>query len=323
MLARYRLISLLGPSLVLGACSDVQPTVDRADRFMQGVFTSVIGEPSTATEPAAQPAATQSAAAAPAARAPASPPPDPETTYREGVRYLRGDGVPKDERKAAALIEQAAQRGHAEAQYVLAATYGASDSAVHDPARARQWLTRAAESGLPRAQYDLAHAELNGTPPEPAWAAMWYRRAAERGDRDAAFSLALMLIAGRGVPSDAMEAYMWLRIAERAGHAETPRYRENLSRRLLPGERIDGDNAATGFQPVRGPVKTPDTALARFLQHGFNRTGVASLPVDGQWNEQTRAAVVAYQRSKGLKADGVAGPATLGALRDDLRARGS
>ncbi len=61
---------------------------------------------------------------------------------------------------------------------------------------------------------------------------------------------------------------------------------------LLPGSR--GDNV-------------------KDLQRGLNAQG-ARLAVDGIYGNQTKAAVMDYQNRHGLKADGIAGPITLGKL---------
>lgn len=49
------------------------------------------------------------------------------------------------------------------------------------------------------------------------------------------------------------------------------------------------------------------------LQEALNRAG-AALTIDRTYGRGTRAAVETFQRSRGLKVDGVAGPATLQAL---------
>jgi peptidoglycan hydrolase-like protein with peptidoglycan-binding domain len=49
------------------------------------------------------------------------------------------------------------------------------------------------------------------------------------------------------------------------------------------------------------------------LQEALNRAG-ATITIDRRYGRGTRAAVESFQRARGLKADGVAGPATLQAL---------
>lgn len=55
-------------------------------------------------------------------------------------------------------------------------------------------------------------------------------------------------------------------------------------------------------------------AAVRCLQATLNAAGYNSGPVDGQFGNQTRAAVIKYQRAKGLIADGVAGRQTASSL---------
>src|SRR2546430_11503775 len=51
------------------------------------------------------------------------------------------------------------------------------------------------------------------------------------------------------------------------------------------------------------------------LQQKLKALGFDPNGVNGNFGPGTRAAVVAFQQSKGLQADGIPGPATLGALQ--------
>src|SRR5947208_14201315 len=53
------------------------------------------------------------------------------------------------------------------------------------------------------------------------------------------------------------------------------------------------------------------------LQQKLKDLGFDPNGVDGNFGPGTRDAVIAFQQSKGLQADGIAGPATLAALQSD------
>jgi murein DD-endopeptidase MepM/ murein hydrolase activator NlpD len=82
-----------------------------------------------------------------------------------------------------------------------------------------------------------------------------------------------------------------------------PRTRRALGRRGRP---------RLGSRPLSGSARGWDVAALQFLlaRHGF-----PSGPVDGGMGPRTTAAVLRFQAWAGLGADGIAGAATLGALR--------
>ncbi|MGH1352788.1 MAG: tetratricopeptide repeat protein [Methyloligellaceae bacterium] len=79
-----------------------------------------------------------------------------------GLRYLDGEGVDQDKKKAAAWFEQAARKSDAESQFQLAVLYSTGLGVKRDEARAVQLYRAAAEQGHAEAQYGLATKYTNG-----------------------------------------------------------------------------------------------------------------------------------------------------------------
>src|ERR671922_2773848 len=94
---------------------------------------------------------------------------------------------------------------------------------------------------------------------------------------------------------------------------------------VLPGTCIAA-SASVGSAPIiqagdqplargAGYGSADDAKRVRSLQRTLRRLGWAPGPVDGLFGPRTEAAVVRFQRSAGLAADGIAGPRTARALR--------
>jgi peptidoglycan hydrolase-like protein with peptidoglycan-binding domain len=67
-------------------------------------------------------------------------------------------------------------------------------------------------------------------------------------------------------------------------------------------------------------LKPGDTgAQVKVLQRALASLGFSTGKIDGQYGSATQAAVERFQRSAGLKADGIVGPTTLAALATALR----
>jgi hypothetical protein len=72
-------------------------------------------------------------------------------------------------------------------------------------------------------------------------------------------------------------------------------------------------NAPTSMEMLRRGDRKPAVAD---LQQALAALGLYSQPADGVFGDSTGAAVLAFQRNRGLAPDGVAGPATMKALGD-------
>ena len=112
-----------------------------------------------------------------------------------GLRYVTGKGIPPDERAALRWIGKAAAQGHAAAQFELGSYYTLEPH--RDWKRAGELLRQSALQGFAPAQS----------------------------------SLAMLHLAGAGVPEDRIEAYAWLLLAAEQG--------ERDARDLAPGVQSD------------------------------------------------------------------------------------
>ena len=85
-----------------------------------------------------------------------------------------------------------------------------------------KWFRKAAERGDADAQFMLGTFYENGEGVSQDYqeAVKWYRKAAEQGNADAQFLLGGLYATGQGVPQDDAEAVKWLRKAAEQGHAE-------------------------------------------------------------------------------------------------------
>jgi len=115
-------------------------------------------------------------------------PTDAEEQINLGVNYLKGDGVPKDMKKAVSWFTKAAEQGNAGAQYNLGLCYAnGGDGVPKDIEKAIYWYTKAAEQGFAEAQYMLAcgYATGDGVPKDMEKAIYWFTKAAEQGLEEA------------------------------------------------------------------------------------------------------------------------------------------
>jgi TPR repeat protein len=140
-----------------------------------------------------------------------------ENWFQKGRSHYYGTGVPTDYSEAAKWFRNAAERGHARAQYQLSLCYEYGRGVPQDYTEAEQWFRKSADGGYAEAQSDLGrryHYGL-GVPQDYAESVKWYRKAAEQGLAEAQLKLADRYLDGVGVAHDIGEAEKWLlRVAE-------------------------------------------------------------------------------------------------------------
>ncbi len=95
-----------------------------------------LGAPVQAEAPAPQSAVQQSAEQG-----------DAKAQAKFGAMYLLGNGVAKDEQKAAEWLLKAANQGHVEAQMIMAALFDRGLGVKNDVKTATQWYEKAAAQG--------------------------------------------------------------------------------------------------------------------------------------------------------------------------------
>lgn len=116
-------------------------------------------------------------------------------------QYANGTGVESNVPQGMYWYEQAANQGHAQAQYALSALYLAGSEQVQSSAdndmerryagtqaKANYWLCRAALSNLPQAQYELSQVYDTGRgdlPMNQQKESLWLRKAAANGSQKA------------------------------------------------------------------------------------------------------------------------------------------
>lgn len=141
---------------------------------------------------------------------------DAEAWYRIGIIKEQGIGIPPDTAGAIEAYRQAAEAGHAEAQFRLAQLL---DRSGGDPALARYWYQSAAAQGIAAAAFNAALYEETGTggPVNLTAALDHYRQAAAGGIGQAAAQIALLYASGRLGEPDLVRALAWITKAVEMG----------------------------------------------------------------------------------------------------------
>ena len=139
--------------------------------------------------------------------------------YEKGMA-LRMEG--NKEKEAAEYLRQAAEKGHAEAQYELGLCYMVGEGVAEDLKEAGRLFRLAGDQGLMEAQRELGRCFKygEGVDLDGAEAVRWFRRAADQGDRWAQYWTGECYNTGEGVEEDKAEAIHWFRLAANNGHTQ-------------------------------------------------------------------------------------------------------
>lgn len=89
-----------------------------------------------------------------------------QAQYNLGCLYASGENLPRDTEQACYWYTQAAQQGYADAQYNLGCLYASGEEATRNTGQARYWFTQAARQNSADAQQALLELFENPISPD-------------------------------------------------------------------------------------------------------------------------------------------------------------
>lgn len=241
---------------------------------------------------------------------------DAAAQYALADRHETGEGVAQDFAAALRLFGQAAEQGHAAAQWRLgtilsplgkAESYGIEPNSI----AALRWLEAAArqDHGDAMTLVAYAHEFGLGTAVNPAAAARWWRRLAERGDPDALHRLGKIALNSGLKP----QAAHWFRRAAERG--------DGLALRYL------GDLAAEGIAEAAldpaAELQLLETAAAGGDNVAIETLGLRYAEGDGVARDPAKALDYLRRAAADEKANGRSGTATTALDRVEAALRGT
>ena len=148
---------------------------------------------------------------------------DPVAAYEAGLSIYQSNGISPDYAEAARLFQQAAQAGHAGAQFYLA----------------------------------LLYQRGKGVPKDLMTALNWYRQSAANGNVEAAMTLGSLYDDGFDVERDRVAAFAWYSVAAARGHKVAPTLRDGLRRQLSASQLAEGEKQAKDILEQKPDSKSP------------------------------------------------------------------
>jgi len=203
-----------------------------------------------------------------------------------GELYAKGQGVGRDDQKAAEWYKLAADRGDREALFALGTFRLDGRAGPRDRAEAMRLFMQAAKLGHAGAAYNvgLANLEPQG---DIKLAAEYLGIASKAGLPEAQYALALMFKEGRGVAKDPREA---MRLMQQAARADYPDAMVEFAIAQFNGTDTPRDEAAAIALLRRAALMASPIAQNR-LAHVYRMgRGIAADPVQAvKWHLAARA----------------------------------
>ena len=186
------------------------------------------------------------------------------------------------------MLEEAADQGHANAQYNLGVMFRHGRGVAQDYSAAMKWWRMAADQEYANAQVNLGNMynKGQGVAQDYSAAMKWFRMAADQGDAKAQCSIGFMHFFGQGVPQNISEALRWLHKAQVQGDKIAKQVIE-LIMQAMRGTRASQQTNDSSMPP---PSASPVPIGTRVELHGLK----AKPQLNGQYG-----IVVDYVASSG------------------------
>src|SRR5215471_16391558 len=167
----------------------------------------------------------------------------------------------KDYATAFKELTPLAEKGNADAQFILAKMYWKGEGVLKDPDQAMKWFRASAVQGNADAQfflgsiYLLPHKDI-------AEGVKWVRLAAEQGNQDAQWLLGKAYLQGdKELPRDPVQAEMWLWLAAKDNLEFYEKGLLAAEKEMTPEQIASGKALAAAWKPKHG--LRPDEKPAR------------------------------------------------------------
>ncbi len=180
---------------------------------------------------------------------------DASAQFIVATRYLDGEGVTQDVTRAAHWYQKAALVGLAPAQYRLATLFERGRGVPKDTATALIWYERAAAQGNVKAMHNAAVIAAGTEAGKPNYdlAYKWFLAASQNGLKDSQFNLAVMYERALGTKANVDEALFWYLVAASQNDADAKKRAEVLSQNLSPVVVETVRAKAKAWVPQRAP----------------------------------------------------------------------
>ena len=138
---------------------------------------------------------------------------------------------------AAKLYLFAAEKGHADAQYMLARCYMTGRGIPESEKDMVKWMTKAAEQCHAKAQNELGlcYKLGKGVEKSDSVAAKWFRKAAQQGNAEGQCNLGKCYEDGEGVEKSLETASEWYKRAAEQGYEEAKKYLNDIQSSSVTG----------------------------------------------------------------------------------------